>query len=125
MLNTKVYLASCTRHATKWKHLRWPGIKIISTWHDSFSHTDEQDHLLMRELWKRNLEQVKSCDVLICFQEDDDRLRGALVELGAALAWGKLVIYVGNQWSGGTHSSLCKISPNMQHALVIAAEHAS
>lgn len=53
-----------------------------------------------RNFWRRDLEEVMSSTHLIVLP--DESLRGALVEVGAALAWGRSVHLVGDCSAYGT-----------------------
>jgi nucleoside 2-deoxyribosyltransferase len=96
----KLYVASRTRRAETWKALRDNhGFNIISTWIDEAGPGETKS---MTELWLRIFKEVKECDGLILYLHSDDLpLKGALVEVGAAIALGKLVCVV------------CEIAPTM------------
>lgn len=87
-----IYIASKTRHAALWRDLRDAGAPIISTWIDEAGEGESSD---LNDLWRRCIAESCSCDTLIVYRESHDVLKGAWVEIGAALASGKPVHAVG------------------------------
>jgi len=87
-----IYVASKTRHAHFWQDLRGAGAPIISTWIDEAGEGESAD---LHDLWDRCISESKDCDVLIVYREPQDVLKGAWVEIGAALAAGRPVYAVG------------------------------
>lgn len=89
----KVYTASKTRHAPMWLRLRdvehYP---IVSSWIDEAGIGETSD---WPDLWARCISEASSADVLLVYAEPGDVLKGAWVEVGAALASGKKVFGVG------------------------------
>lgn len=49
--------------------------------------------------WVENLEDIADADMVLYFAEEDDLMGGALIEVGAALAYGKPVMVVGSNRS--------------------------
>lgn len=74
-----------------------------------------------KSAWLLNIEDVERADVVMVYGERDDRLRGALVEAGVALANGKHVIVVGDHEDYGTwqHHSLVHRAPDLDAARAI------
>lgn len=100
----KVYVASQVTHAPHWRRIRdeklWgPNIHINSRWLDEqdLGNEDKLTPTFLAEVWERNLHDVGSADVLVCYADTgrNDSLRGALVEAGAALSWNIPIIAVG------------------------------
>lgn len=89
-----VYIASKTRHAARWRHLREEGIRVIATWIDLPVVSDAAE-TFYQNLWLACIGESSSADATIVFAEEGDVLKGALIELGSALAAGKTVIQVG------------------------------
>ena len=87
-----IYIASKTRHADRWVTMRAAGAPIISTWIDEAGEGQSAD---LHDLWDRCISESKSCGVLIVYREPEDVLKGAWVEIGAALAAGVPVYAVG------------------------------
>jgi len=87
-----IYIASKTRHAPLWRDLRAAGAPIISTWIDEAGEGESAD---LNDLWRRCIVESCSCDTLIVYREPQDVLKGAWVEIGAALASGRPVYAVG------------------------------
>lgn len=77
-----IYIASRTRHAEKWRELRASGVEIISTWIDEAGVGETADYA---DLWKRCILEATEARALILYREDNEPLKGALVEVGAAL----------------------------------------
>ncbi len=79
-----IYVASKTKHASMWQDWRAHGYPIISTWIDE--DDEGVDHY---DLWLRICQEVAWSGKLVIYVEDDDfPLKGALVEVGMALATG-------------------------------------
>lgn len=105
-MTLKVYFASQLHHARKWldmslnsgghyfTHARW----LRHVMHYSTTEAPENANWF----WCCDHEDVVSADVLVCYAEGDDHLRGALVEVGIALASGVQVVVVGNHHDYGT-----------------------
>jgi len=88
-----IYIASKTKHAARWRSLRDKiGEPIISTWIDE---AGEGESACLDDLWRRCIAEASSCELLIVYREKDDVLKGAWVEVGAALAVGIPVFAVG------------------------------
>ena len=89
----KIYTASKTKHAAIWRRYREQGWPIISTWIDE---AGVGETLCFNDLWKRCIKEASAADVTIVYREGEDVLKGAFIEIGAALASGKLVFFVGD-----------------------------
>lgn len=87
-----IYIASKTRHAARWKMFRDGGQPIISTWIDEAGEGQSAD---LNDLWQRCIREASMAAVLIAYREAGDILKGAWVEIGAALASGVQVLAVG------------------------------
>lgn len=88
-----VYIASkAVAHGPRWKKLRDDRFPIISTWIDESAPDATLD---WPDLWDRCLSEATSAEVLIVYREPGEVLKGAWVEVGAALAAGVKVIGVG------------------------------
>jgi nucleoside 2-deoxyribosyltransferase len=87
-----VYVASKTECAPMWRLLREYGARINSTWIDEAEVGQTAD---ASELWERVIREVSQCDRVVVYARHRDNLTGALVEVGAALAFGKPVYLLG------------------------------
>ncbi len=87
-----IYTASKVRHAQMWKSMRDNGIDIISTWIDEAGPGESMD---MVDLATRCIKESSEADALLLYGEVDEILKGALLEVGSALASGKKVYCVG------------------------------
>lgn len=91
-MSPRVYVASRTNHAAMWKRLRASGLPIISSWIDEAGPGETAD---LSELWERVEEEVTGADMLLLYVRPDDfPLKGALIEVGMALASSTPVIIV-------------------------------
>lgn len=91
-LMSGIYFASKTRHAPRWREIRASGVPVISTWIDQAEEGQTSD---WQDLWDRCIGEASHAGALIVYREEGDRLRGALCEMGAALASGVRVFWVG------------------------------
>lgn len=112
-----VYIASRTRHAARWRQLRANGFHIISTWIDE---AGPGESACMKDLWGRCVREASMASRLIVYAEPEDLLKGALVEVGAALAHGVPVFVVGTSpsVSSWTNHYLVTICDSIEEALV-------
>jgi hypothetical protein len=87
-----IYVASRVKRAEMWQCCRSEGAPIISTWIDEANEGDSAD---LGELWSRIEREVKSAERLVFYAETEDfPHKGALVEVGIALAAGIPVVCV-------------------------------
>lgn len=87
-----IYIASKSKHGPRWVTLRNRGWPICSTWIDESGEGQTSD---WRDLWDRCVNEAASADVMIMYVEPGEVMKGGLVEMGAALARGVRVFYVG------------------------------
>ena len=87
------YTASKTSHAPKWRQLRARGHNIIATWIDEADEGQSADYA---DLAERCIVEAAAADVTILYCQPGEILKGALLEVGAALAAGKEVRCVGD-----------------------------
>lgn len=81
--------ASIPERSAMWRALRDSGVRITSTWIDE---AEEGKTDSFYELWLRIVEEIRQADELILYVERDDfPLKGALVEVGIAIAMKKIV----------------------------------
>ncbi len=92
----KIYIASKSEHGPKWREMRSllaeEGHEVISTWIDESGPGESAD---MTDLWVRCIREASSCDILIAVYYPGEVWKGAFLEIGAALAHGKLVYAIG------------------------------
>lgn len=89
----KIYTASKTIHAEKWRNLRASGVNVISTWIDEAGPGESAS---LMDLWIRCVKESSEADLLIAYRAPGEILKGALVEIGCALASGKRVWFAGD-----------------------------
>jgi hypothetical protein len=108
LLERGIYVASRTRHAPLWLQFKQQGWPIISTWLDEAGAGQTSD---WADLWRRCIDEAKRAAVTILYAEPEDILKGALIEAGAALATGNVLIVVGRSPSIGSfveHPMCCR-----------------
>lgn len=92
---TKFYVASrasLPERPAMWRELRQGGVSITSSWIDEAGDGETE---CLTILWLRIADEVRRADALILYAEPDDfPLKGALIEVGMALALGKRVLIV-------------------------------
>ncbi|WP_201829673.1 hypothetical protein [Microvirga zambiensis] len=112
----KIYTASKTSHADKWKALRADGWNVISTWIDEAGIGETE---CFTDLWHRCISEAAEADYLIVYREPGEVLKGAFVEVGAALASGRPVLAIGcDEFSFTKHVSVYPY-PTLEAALSI------
>lgn len=114
-----VYTASKPSHAMLWRQLRadWPEVNFCARWpwqhiNDDGTPRWPDDKAFGSIFWEHDFQDVQRANVVLCYAEPQDVLRGALVEAGMALGMGKLVITVGESESYGTwqyHSRVLRV----------------
>lgn len=81
--------ASLPARSAMWREFRKAGYPIISSWIDEAGEGQTDD---LEELWQRISTEVAGCCGLVFYAETDDLpLKGALIEVGMAIALGKKV----------------------------------
>jgi len=93
MRQPAVYVASKSIHGPQWRALRDAGLNIISMWIDESGEGQTVD---WAALWDRCIAETKRADVLLLLHEPHETPKGSLVEMGAALAKGLPIFYVGS-----------------------------
>lgn len=84
--------ASIPERGRLWRLLREEGARIVSSWIDEDGPGKTKCFI---DLWDRIENEIRICDQLVLYVEADDfPLKGALVEVGMALAFGKPVLVV-------------------------------
>lgn len=87
-----IYTASRVRHASLWHGYRAEGFSISATWIDEAGPGETAD---MGELWERCVSEARTAAAVVLYRENGEMLKGALVEVGAALGAGVPVFAVG------------------------------
>lgn len=117
-----IYVASKAIHADIWLAIRASGVPIISTWIDEAGVGQTKSFV---DLWTRCIWEAANCHALILYVEPGEVLKGALVEVGAALASGAKVFVVGDPpGSFSSHPLVTKCSV-LHEAVTLATEVAS
>lgn len=87
-----LYVASKAKHGAMWKALRASGVPIVSTWIDEFG---EGETASWSDSWSRFVQEASSARAVIFYCEAGEVHKGALVEIGCALAAGRPIFVVG------------------------------
>lgn len=87
-----IYVASRSKHGPMWLKLRAAGVPIISTWIDECEVGATSS---WPDLWTRCIEEAANAGALVLYVEKGEVLKGALVEVGAALSRCVKVFYAG------------------------------
>lgn len=81
--------ASLPERSAMWRRYRDAGVPIISSWIDEADEGATED---FGKLWERIVEEIRAAARLVLYVEPTDfPLKGAFVEVGAALLAGKPV----------------------------------
>jgi hypothetical protein len=89
-----VYVASRSKHGATWRRWRDDGFPIASTWIDESGEGETSD---WSDLWSRCVNEARTADACVLYAPlDDGELKGALIEVGGALAAGRPVYFVGD-----------------------------
>lgn len=97
------YVASKMKHASMWRELygQHQNVHMVSRWPflEPFIDATPENGV---KFWDTDIADIRDADVLVVYAEEGEHLRGALVEVGVALALGKRVITVGDHTDYGT-----------------------
>lgn len=88
-----IYVASRSELGPMWRQLQNDGHPINSTWIHESGPGETSD---ISDLWMRCIREASEADVLIAYHRPGDVWKGALVEIGAALAHGRPIYVVGD-----------------------------
>jgi hypothetical protein len=116
-----IYVASKTRHAAAWRQHRSDGLPIVATWIDEAGPGESES---MSDLWLRCIREPSGAAAVVMYAEPEDELKGAFIEVGAALASGVPVYVVGRRsnWSWTNHP-LVTVCATVAEAFVLAMRH--
>lgn len=94
-----IYPSSKVKHAPMWRELQQkvPNVFFNARWLKRAEKESELSVDDMRHLWMECMQDISSSEALLLYAEDGDTLRGALVEVGMALAMGKPVVLAMDQ----------------------------
>lgn len=120
----RIYTASKLSAAPVWQalHAEWPEAFCHARWlkHTALKTPDTPDRA--RRFWVEDEEDVRNADFVVLYGREGEHLRGALVEAGMGIAYGKPVVVVGQHPDYGTwqhHPSVirAKTFDGLQHLL--------
>lgn len=111
-----IYIASKLKHMNKWHKLRDKGVQFICTWIDEPEYINKHSPEL-GDLWKRYIEEASKAKALIAYLEPGEIMKGALVEIGAALGHNVPVFLVGEFDGTWQLHPLCKKCDTINKAL--------
>lgn len=78
-----IYIASKAKYGGEWIKKREEGVPIISSWIDEFEPGATDD---FSRLWVLCIHEASTCEALVAICREGDELKGALAEIGAAIA---------------------------------------
>lgn len=111
----KIYTASKTIHAHKWRELRSLGYNINSTWIDE---AGPGETACFRRLWERCINEAAQADALLLYRQPGEALKGAFIEAGAALASKKPVFAIGIEDQSFRYHPLITVCDSVNDALI-------
>ncbi len=120
IMRMKVYTASKLSDAPLWRRLRddWPEVTFTARWPVCHVGTVPDTACFAKIFWQHDVEDVSASDVVVVYTESSiNHLRGALIEVGIALALSKEVIVVGDHPDYGTwqyHKSVHRVNDLLQ-----------
>lgn len=120
MPRPKVYLASKLYHAPMWRDWKenLDAIQIVSTWHDDVNiekNTPQQ----CAAGWRKNEDQILRAEYLLVYAHANDKLNGALVEIGMAFgAYTRIVLSGAFPWGTWRHAKGVVICDTPHDALL-------
>lgn len=120
----RVYFASKTVHAQKWRDLdlnskvlkgtaRW--IKHVIQAGDLFEQKANREHSAW--VWREDQQDIQCSDYLVLYVEEGEHLRGGLVEAGIAIEYGIPVICIGSHPDYGSWQwhPMCMRLESLEH----------
>lgn len=116
----RIYVASRTRHAYRWREARAYGYPVCSTWIDE---AGEGESPCLSDLWDRCVLEASTADALVVYRERGEVLKGAYVEVGAALSSGVPVYAVGCSDVTFINHPLVRQVPTLELAMAAALAH--
>lgn len=111
-----IYVASKSKMGPEWKDWRAAGVPIISTWIDECG----EGQSVLPELWMRCIQEAASAEVLVLVHREGEVQKGALVEMGAALMSGAVVIWVGPDYLTAQHHPSVRRAKDVEEAMGMA-----
>lgn len=84
----RVYPSSKVKHALMWRELQntVPHVFFNARWPHRAKKESELNHDDFRDLWMECKEDIMDSDAVLVYAEDGEVLKGALVEVGIAIA---------------------------------------
>lgn len=112
-----IYIASKTKHADKWRRIAKLHA-VNSTWIYEAGEGETSD---FHDLWRRCMNESKTCTAMVVYREPDDILKGAWMEMGAAISHNIPVHAVGLEEFTIGKSKFVTHHPNIDAAIQAAA----
>jgi hypothetical protein len=124
---TTVYPASKAKHAEFWKALQAAGLPIVASWISW--EGNKSDAKVTRDMWSRHwescIEQAAAADICLFVSFKGEVACGSLIESGAALAAGKQVYVVSDDWFSFSHHPRCRVFPTLADAVAAITAQAN
>lgn len=112
-----IYMASKAVHGPVWEELKMLGYPICSTWIHESDQGETNDWV---DLWSRCVREASAADALIVVRHSGEILKGAWVEVGAALSNDIPVFAVGCEEFSVRHHPKFRVCSNLEDALFFA-----
>ena len=88
-----IYFSSKVKYAQSWIDWKDRGVNVISTW---IYEADKGQSRDLPDLAQRCITEPSKADATILYCKQGEHLKFALAEVGAALAYGKIVFVIGD-----------------------------
>lgn len=112
-----IYVASKSAYGREWVAMRETGVPIISTWIDQSGLGETMDWPL---LWTNCIAEASSANALVLIRRHYDILKGAWIEMGAALGNNIPVFAVGIESYSIRHHPLVTLCKTEAEAFSLA-----
>ena len=120
----RIYTASKLRHGHMWRKIcdNRSDVILHARWLKHIPIGTPDDPMNAPAFWLQDQQDIRDSDAVLVYAEPTDMLRGALVEVGMALAYGVPVIVVGDHEDYGTWRwhPLVHWAPDIDAAIALA-----
>jgi hypothetical protein len=116
----RVYTASKAHHYLWWRALRAAGVPIAASWIDwplNAPDTELPTAEQWRRHWQRCCLEAAAADVCLFVDMPGENQCGSLIELGCALASGRQVFLVSDNWWSVQNHPRCRVFSTLEAAI--------
>ena len=119
----KIYTAGKLYHADMLKALeeQWSQHVFTARWASDHVGKVPDTPAFAREFWIQDHADVANSDIVLVYADEDDKLRGSLIEAGIAIALGVSVVVIGDHQDFGTwtyHPCVSRVA-NLEEAAML------